>query len=322
MPGRDSHQPDKVDMKVTTPWGIKQDHWIQQSMVWLMPYQCLRRIAFLHIGTLQACHPTMTKGVGQCMPIDELWTMWKLEHANMTFLHQYTKGWRRSYCFTNSVEYVFWFYHDDIKRCISGNKKKYALDWPMVPNMWLVKIGTNVLREEVLLKKDAKFQLLQREALYPCPRLLAIAIPHHLVTFSWATKLKLPPDFKNFSKTKWQKFTTPTTYTKTNGRAHDSWMDTMLLMWWQFPSHYLELWGDCHRGQRLSCNICWHPTTHMPKFHKDVFVCFGKKMDGCTTNICTMCSYFYARWIMTTTSSKYTYNEVVRLLKLVGIVEH
>ena len=54
----------------------------------------------------------------------------------------------------------------------------------MVPNMWLVKIGTNVLREEVLLKKDAKFQLLQREALYPCPRLLAIAIAHHLVTFS------------------------------------------------------------------------------------------------------------------------------------------
>ena len=36
----------------------------------------------------------------------------------------------------------------------SGNKKKYVLDWPIVPNTWLV-IGTNLPKEKVLVLEDA-----------------------------------------------------------------------------------------------------------------------------------------------------------------------
>ena len=69
------------------------------------------------------------------------------------------KGLKKNFRSPNNVEYKFWFFHNDIKRCVSGSKKKYVLDWPMVPNMWPLKIRTNLSREEVLALEDAKFQL-------------------------------------------------------------------------------------------------------------------------------------------------------------------
>jgi hypothetical protein len=38
------------------------------------------------------------------------------------------KGLKKEYRFTNNVEYKFWFCPNDIKRCVSGNKKKFVLD--------------------------------------------------------------------------------------------------------------------------------------------------------------------------------------------------
>lgn len=55
------------------------------------------------------------------------------------------KGLKEEFCSTNNVEYRFWFSSDNIKRYVSGNKKRYVLDWPIVPSTWLVKIGTNLL---------------------------------------------------------------------------------------------------------------------------------------------------------------------------------
>ena len=42
------------------------------------------------------------------------------------------------------------------------------LDWHVVPNIWHVKIVTNLTRQEVLALEDVGFQLQQMEAL--CPR--------------------------------------------------------------------------------------------------------------------------------------------------------
>jgi hypothetical protein len=86
------------------------------------------------------------------------------------------KGLKKEYGFTNNVEYKFWFCPDDIKRCVSWNKKKYVLNWPVVSNIWPVKIGTNLSRQEVLTLVDVGFQLQQREVLSPSCRLSTIAI--------------------------------------------------------------------------------------------------------------------------------------------------
>jgi hypothetical protein len=57
------------------------------------------------------------------------------------------KGLKKEICSTNNVEYTLWFFYNDIKHCISGNKK-YLLDWPIVLNTWPEKIGTKLCREE------------------------------------------------------------------------------------------------------------------------------------------------------------------------------
>ena len=69
------------------------------------------------------------------------------------------KGLKNEFRSTNNVAYEFWFCPHDIKRCVSDTKKKYVLDWPIEPNTWPVKMGTNLSRDEVLALEDAGFQL-------------------------------------------------------------------------------------------------------------------------------------------------------------------
>ena len=66
---------------------------------------------------------------------------------------------KNDYCSTNNVEYKFWFCLDDVKHCVNGSKKKYALDLFVVSNTWPMKINTNLSRHEVLVLEDARFQM-------------------------------------------------------------------------------------------------------------------------------------------------------------------
>ena len=91
------------------------------------------------------------------------------------------KGFMIEFCSPNNGEYEFWFCPDDIKRCLSGSIKKYVLNWPILPNMWPVKISTNLSKDKVVTFEDVGFQLQQREVLFPRCRFSTIAIfpiPH------------------------------------------------------------------------------------------------------------------------------------------------
>ena len=72
-------------------------------------YSCWITTSMLEIGvlsgTLQGCHPTLTKNVGQCKSIHGLCAMPKL---GLTIAPTY-KGTRNEHCSTNNVEYEFWF---------------------------------------------------------------------------------------------------------------------------------------------------------------------------------------------------------------------
>ena len=70
---------------------------------------------------------------------------------------------RRTIIQRSQLRWTFDFVH--IKRCVSGNKKAWVLDWPAVPPTWQVKLGTNLTREEVFALGDARFQLQQRGAM-------------------------------------------------------------------------------------------------------------------------------------------------------------
>ncbi len=58
----------------------------------------------------------------------------------------------RLWCDFKGFGYIFhkfWFCADDLICCVGDIKRKYVVDWSVVPLMWLVQVGTNLTRDEV-----------------------------------------------------------------------------------------------------------------------------------------------------------------------------
>ena len=126
----------------------------------------------------------------------------------------YVRRIEEGYRFISNVEYKFWFCPNDIKCCVSDNKKKYVLDWPVVPNTLPVKVGTNLSRQEVLALEDVGFQLQQGEVLSSPRRLSTIAtLPTHQTDFRVPLKLNAYST-SGFGKTVCRNLGAPTAYHK------------------------------------------------------------------------------------------------------------
>jgi hypothetical protein len=52
----------------------------------------------------------------------------------------------------------FFFYINDIERCVKGTKRRWVKSKPDVPNVWPVKIGTNLSRKEIRELEHGGFQ--------------------------------------------------------------------------------------------------------------------------------------------------------------------
>jgi hypothetical protein len=50
---------------------------------------------------------------------------------------------------------------------MKGSKRSWVLDWPQVPDVWLVLSGTNLARHETLLLQDPDFKLQERPSMSP-----------------------------------------------------------------------------------------------------------------------------------------------------------
>ena len=61
----------------------------------------------------------------------------------------------------------FFFCNDDIECCVKGTKHRWVKSRPDVPNVWPVKIGTNLSRKEILDLKLTSFQLPKRAVISP-----------------------------------------------------------------------------------------------------------------------------------------------------------
>ena len=140
------------------------------------------------------------------------------------------KGLKKEFRFTNNVEYEFWFCPDDIKHCVSGTKKKYVLDWPIVPNTWPMKMGTYLSREEVLALKDVGFQLQEKKALSPRRRFSTIPTISILRSHFVCHCTRMPTLHLGLERQCVIIQQHRRQITKTNGRALDSWTVTMWLV--------------------------------------------------------------------------------------------
>ena len=53
----------------------------------------------------------------------------------------------------------FFFYNDDIERCVEGTKRKWVISVLEIPAIWPVKRGTNLSKQEILVLEATGFQL-------------------------------------------------------------------------------------------------------------------------------------------------------------------
>ena len=100
---------------------------------------------------------------------------------NFTAAPTYTGVWtnyRR-----NTVERTeFFFCSDDIERCVKGTRRKWVAHYskdqevPSIPEVWPVKLGTNLKLTEILALEAAGFQLPQKKPVSP-RRLFSSAPP-------------------------------------------------------------------------------------------------------------------------------------------------
>ena len=61
------------------------------------------------------------------------------------------RGLKKEFCSNNHVPIKFWLCANGINRHVKGGKKKWVLDWLNLLSVWLMKVGTNLTWEEVLV---------------------------------------------------------------------------------------------------------------------------------------------------------------------------
>jgi hypothetical protein len=77
----------------------------------------------------------------------------------------------------------FYFCNDNIERCIKGTKRKWIQSRSDIPNIWLVKIGTNLSKKEILDFESPGFQLPQRAVISPRRLFRTEELPFNLASF-------------------------------------------------------------------------------------------------------------------------------------------
>jgi hypothetical protein len=176
----DSHRPDKVNYSIPRPNTRSTKARIEESLkepehgiahttsvletdcdqaqwhIARLPKNSARKCQALQVHSGKPCNTKINKG-SQPTPAPSY-------HGNKWDLHTRKEVWTE-----------FYFCADDINRCVKGTRKgSYIKEWPLVPTVWPVKIGTNLSRDEVLALEDGGFQLQQREAMSPRRRFRSI----------------------------------------------------------------------------------------------------------------------------------------------------
>jgi len=59
------------------------------------------------------------------------------------------------------------FCNNNIEWCIEGTRQKWMLSIPLVPPIWLVKLGTKLLKAKIPSLEAVGFQLLQCQVISP-----------------------------------------------------------------------------------------------------------------------------------------------------------
>jgi hypothetical protein len=98
----------------------------------------------------------------------------------------------------------FYIYNDDIEWYVKGTRRRWIKSRPDIPNIWPVKVGTNLTRTMILAFKNAGFQLLQH-AIMSLQRLFEGEVLFYVASYTTPTCSDDHPNIrsgKNIQKNK------------------------------------------------------------------------------------------------------------------------
>jgi hypothetical protein len=61
----------------------------------------------------------------------------------------------------------FWFCHDDHNRCVGSTRRKYAIGRSIVPFIWHMQEGNNLIEDEVTTLEEPGFLLFEKPMCHP-----------------------------------------------------------------------------------------------------------------------------------------------------------
>ena len=88
------------------------------------------------------------------------------------------------------------FCNNNIEHCVKGTTQKWVQSRPDISSIWLVKIGTNLLKKEILDLRSVGFQLPQRAVISPRRLFGTKELPFSLASFP------TPANADDYPKTK------------------------------------------------------------------------------------------------------------------------
>ena len=86
----------------------------------------------------------------------------------------------------------FFFCRDNIERCVKGTRRRWVVSVPPIPEVWPVKLGTNLTCKEILSLENAGFRLPQRKELTPSQLFQDHPLPLDLASY---TTPEFPDEF-------------------------------------------------------------------------------------------------------------------------------
>ena len=89
-----------------------------------------------------------------------------VQNGKSTVAPTYT-GMMENYKKNKLEQMLFFFCNDDIERCVKGTRRKWVVARPAVPDIWPIKLGTNLTQKEILDLENAGFRLAPHVELSP-----------------------------------------------------------------------------------------------------------------------------------------------------------
>ena len=176
--------------------------------------------------------------------------------------------------------------------CVKGTRRRWVVSVPPIPEVWPVKLGTNLTCKEILSLENASFRLPRRKVLTPSQLFQDHRLPLDLANY---TTHEFPDEFPTRRSGKLIRCNKNARSTKhANNFASSLSLNAKVHKLCMFPAHALgciitlEI-GTPPKVQQYYLTISHLPACTCPNFKEMATKAIGKGVNGPTVSIFTIC---------------------------------